>query len=257
MNNNKPINYLIVEDEEKSRLTLLQKLKICNLPEINCIGLASNAEEAMFLSENTAPDILLLDINLPGKNGFELLVDLNNAGIEPIVIFTSAHTENQILLEAMKHAPLNYLTKPIVIGELENSIKKACLNVKKLRANSNENNSKLKFQCLSGPVYILPSQLISIKADQHYAILTLLNNDSILLLQGFGKVISNEILSNFPFYKADRSTLVNLDHVEKIVIKKCECIFNGESKKIIQPIASKKIRELIVALDEYHQQKER
>lgn len=253
MNNNKTINYLIVEDEEKSRLTLLQKLKICNLPGTNCIGLASNAQEAMFLAENTVPDILLLDINLPGKNGFELLGDLNNAGIEPIVIFTSAHTENHILLEAMKHAPINYLTKPIVIGELEKSMKKACLNVEKVRSNSTDNNLKVKFQSISGPLYITPSQIASIKADQHYSILTLSTGQSIMLIQGFGKAIDNDMLSILPFYKADRSTLINLKHVEKINIKKCECVFNLFSKKVTLPIATKKIRELISALDDYNQ----
>jgi two-component system LytT family response regulator len=253
MNNNKTINYLIVEDEEKSRLTLLQKLKICNLPGTNCIGLASNAQEAMFLAENTVPDILLLDINLPGKNGFELLVDLNNAGIEPIVIFTSAHTENHILLEAMKHSPLNYLTKPIVIGELEKSMKRACLNVEKVRSSTVGNNLKVKFQSISGPLYITPSQIVSIKADQHYAVLTLSTGECIMLLQGFGKAIDNDMLSILPFYKADRSTLINLVHIEKVNIKKCECIFNVETKKVALPIATKKIRELITALDAYNQ----
>ncbi len=253
MNSNKPINYLIVEDEEKSRLTLLQKLKICNLPEINCIGLASNAEEAMFLSENTAPDILLLDINLPGKNGFELLVDLNNAGIEPIVIFTSAHTENQILLEAMKHAPLNYLTKPIVIGELEKSIIKACVNVRKVQSSIFENSLKVKFKSISGPLYVVPSQIVSIKADQHYAVLTLNTGECIMLLQGFGKVIDNFILSELPFYKADRSTLINLTHVEKVNIKKSECVCKMGSKKKTLSIASKKIRYLIDMLDRFDQ----
>ncbi|MCF8362071.1 MAG: response regulator [Prolixibacteraceae bacterium] len=255
MNNIKTINYLIVEDEEKSRLTLLQKLKICNLPGINCIGLASNAQEAMFLSENTAPDILLLDINLPGKNGFELLVDLNNAGIEPIVIFTSAHTENQILLEAMKHAPLNYLTKPIVIGELENSMKKACLNVQKVQSGIFENNLKVKFKSILGPLYVAPSQIVSIKADQHYSALTLGTGECIMLLQGFGKAIDNDMFLKLPFYKADRSTLINLMHVEKINVKKCECVFNIGGIKVVLPIATKKVSEMIKVIDNYNQVK--
>lgn len=253
MNNNKTINYLIVEDEEKSRLTLLQKLKICNLPGTNCIGLASNAQEAIFLAENTAPDILLLDINLPGKNGFELLVDLNNAGIEPIVIFTSAHTENHILLEAMKHAPLNYLTKPIVISDLENSMKKACLNVEKVRSGILENNLKVKFKSILGPLYVAPSQIVSIKADQHYSALTLGTGECIMLLQGFGKAIDNDMFLKLPFYKADRSTLINLTYVENVNIKKCECVCHLGTKKATLPIATKKIRQLIAILDKFNQ----
>ncbi|HKK81775.1 MAG TPA: response regulator [Prolixibacteraceae bacterium] len=255
MSNNKTINYLIVEDEEKSRLTLLQKLKICNLPDTNCIGLASNAQEAMFLAENTAPDILLLDINLPGKNGFELLSDLNNICIEPIVIFTSAHTENHILLEAMKHSPLNFLTKPIVISELEQSMKKACANVEKSRVNYTTNNSRIKFQSITGPIYVKPCHIISIKADQHYAVLTLTEGETIMLLQGFGKSINKDILTKFPFYKADRSTLINLSHVEKINTKNCECILNAGTKNVSLTIATKKVRELIKVIDNYNQVK--
>jgi len=67
------LKYLIVEDEAKSRETLLQKIEMCNIPNIVCTGMAANSTEAMMLAKLTPPDFILLDINLPGKNGFELI----------------------------------------------------------------------------------------------------------------------------------------------------------------------------------------
>jgi len=127
----KKIKYLIVEDEEKSRETLLKKIQLCNLPEIVCTGMAANASEALMLAKLTPPDFVLLDINLPGKNGFEMITEFQSEGIFPEIIFTSAHTENDILLKALKQFPSSYLVKPIDMDELETAIKNVCRLAKK------------------------------------------------------------------------------------------------------------------------------
>lgn len=246
------IKYLIVEDEEKSRATLLKKIQLCNVPDIVCIGLAVNANEAFQLCKMNKPDFLLLDINLPGKNGFELLTDLSQEGITPAVVFTSAHTENHILLNALKHAPLNYLVKPIDIDELEEALLKVTFQLKSLSLTPDVSGNKIRLQDCYGPLYIDPDQIMIFKADQHYALLTLNNGESILLVQSIASILRNENLKFPPFYKADRSTILNLNYVEHIHNKKRECVLRFNNAKTTTQIAEKRINDLILALDSFN-----
>ena len=93
---------------------------------------------------------------------------------------------------------------------------------------------------------------LSIRADQQYAFLTLLSSETIMLLQGFGKIICNPLFLAPPFYKADRSTLINLMYVEKVNIKKSECHLCATKQIVTLRIATKKIRDLIKVLDEFN-----
>ncbi len=123
------ISYLIVEDELKSRQTLIKKIDLCELEELNCVGIAANSDEALWLIKKNRPNIILLDINLPGKNGFECLNEIQEENYTPEIIFTSAYNENEYLMKALKTGPVNYLLKPIDIDELKASFIKAIARI--------------------------------------------------------------------------------------------------------------------------------
>lgn len=248
----KKIKYLIVEDEEKSRETLLKKISLCNFLNIECMGLAANATEAMFLSKMNRPDFLLLDINLPGKDGFELLTDMRKEGIEPAVILTSAHTENHILLNALRHAPANYLVKPIDIDELETAIHKLCEQINNTVKQKTAMAGKVRFQNCYGPIFLNQEQIMAIKAEQHYSILTLNNGEAVMLLQSIANIEREANLAFPPFFKADRSTILNLNFVESIHVKKNECILRNNDNKVIISIANIRISDLISKLDSFN-----
>lgn len=241
------ISYLIVEDEQLSRETLLQKIEFCNIPDIVCVGTASNANEAVMLSKLTPPDFLLLDINLPGKNGFELIEELNQLNIFPLVIFTSAHTESYILLNAIKKSPINYLVKPIDLDELETAIKFVCRQVKDKNIQSNQNN-KIKFNSYNGPVYLKAEQIYMVKSELHQSKLFCNDGESILLNQNIGSFTNGHPLSILPFFRADRSTIINLNLVEQFYPKKGECIIRSGNKTFKASVSQngiKKMMELI------------
>lgn len=109
---------LIVEDSRLARNELKHLLQA--LPEVELVGEAANAEEAATLIEGAKPDLLFLDIHLPGKNGFELLASLDEA---PIVIFTTAY--DQYALKAFEVSALDYLQKPIQEDRLAEAVEKA------------------------------------------------------------------------------------------------------------------------------------
>lgn len=107
---------LIVDDERLARNELKRLLE--NFPKVNIVGEASNADEAIQLIDELTPDLLFLDIQMPGKNGFELLQSLE--GHVPEVIFTTAYDEYAI--KAFEFNALDYLLKPVELQRLSEAV---------------------------------------------------------------------------------------------------------------------------------------
>ena len=107
---------IIIDDERLARNELKRLLE--NFPKIEIIAEAANAEEAIPLIEDLQPDLIFLDIQMPGKNGFELLEAIE--GKVPEVIFTTAYDE--YALKAFEYNALDYLLKPIEQHRLAEAI---------------------------------------------------------------------------------------------------------------------------------------
>lgn len=107
---------LIVDDERLARNELKRLLE--PYTKIEIIGEAANAEEALVMIDELQPELLFLDIQMPGKNGFELLSSIE--GKTPEVIFTTAYDEYAI--KAFEYNALDYLLKPIDNERLKETI---------------------------------------------------------------------------------------------------------------------------------------
>jgi two-component system LytT family response regulator len=109
---------IIVDDERLARNELKRLLE--NFPSIEVIGEASNTDEASQLIEELQPDVAFLDIQMPGKTGFEWLEEWD--GFLPVIIFTTAFDE--YALKAFEVNALDYVLKPIELARLSESIQK-------------------------------------------------------------------------------------------------------------------------------------
>ncbi|MCE7039697.1 LytTR family DNA-binding domain-containing protein [Dyadobacter sp. CY312] len=107
---------LIVDDERLARNELKRLLE--PYTKIEIVGEAANAEEALVMIDELQPELLFLDIQMPGKNGFELLSSIE--GKTPEVIFTTAYDEYAI--KAFEFNALDYLLKPIDNERLKETI---------------------------------------------------------------------------------------------------------------------------------------
>jgi two-component system, LytTR family, response regulator len=103
-----PIRALLVDDEVLARLALRQAL--ATHADVSIVGECGNAEEAMQAVDALDPDLMFLDIRMPGFDGFKLLRELN-PGLLPMVIFATAY--GQHALRAFNANALDYLLKPI------------------------------------------------------------------------------------------------------------------------------------------------
>lgn len=108
---------LIIDDERLARTEL--KRLLAPFKEIKVIGEAVNADDALEKIQQLKPNLLFLDIQMPGKSGFEMLEELDSV---PIVIFVTAYDE--YALKAFEYNALDYLLKPIEPKRLEETINK-------------------------------------------------------------------------------------------------------------------------------------
>ena len=114
------VTAIIVDDEQQSILNLRTLLNRHH-PEVTIIGEAQSAEEARSIIASQQPDMMFLDIRMPGEDAFDLLASLT-AQI-PYVIFVTAY--DQYAIRAIKVNALDYILKPISIQELRNAVEKA------------------------------------------------------------------------------------------------------------------------------------
>ena len=112
-----PIKAIIIDDERLARNELKKLLE--QHPDINIIDEASNVDEAVEKIDLSRPDLIFLDIQMPGKTGFDLLAEIEKS---PRVIFTTAYDE--FALKAFEVNALDYLLKPIDPKRLADAIQK-------------------------------------------------------------------------------------------------------------------------------------
>jgi two-component system LytT family response regulator len=108
---------LIVDDERLARTELKRLLN--PFKDIKVVGEAVNADDALEKIQQLKPELLFLDIQMPGKTGFEMLEELDSV---PTVIFTTAYDE--YALKAFEYNALDYLLKPIEPKRLEETVNK-------------------------------------------------------------------------------------------------------------------------------------
>lgn len=109
---------LIVDDEKPAR-DRLRRL-VDGLPDYQVVGEAQNGEEALQLNESNRPDIILMDIRMPGMDGLEASQHLSRLAQPPAIIFTTAFSDHA--LEAFESHAIDYLLKPVKLERLQDAL---------------------------------------------------------------------------------------------------------------------------------------
>lgn len=117
--NNKPLTALIVDDEPLALEGL--RLRLEKIPEIEVIAEASDGDQAIQLCQSLSPDVLFLDLRLPGLNGIEVVQALQS-DILPMVVFVSAYGE--YALDAFELNAIDYVMKPANLGRLQKTVER-------------------------------------------------------------------------------------------------------------------------------------
>ena len=214
-------NAIIIDDERLAR-NELKKMLVFH-PEIEVIGEAANADEGLNLINELNPDLILLDVQMPVKTGFDLLQELEKL---PAVIFTTAYDEYAI--RAFEVNALDYLLKPIDPKRLSDAVQKF-LAIDEKEMLFSENRSEIRLSLSeSDQVFVKDGEkcwfvkLAEIRLFEsvgNYARVFFGTNKP-LILKSLNSL--EERLDPRTFFRANRKHIVNLRMIERV-----EPFFNG------------------------------
>lgn len=115
------VTAIIVDDEPLLRI-YLDKLLADSWPELTVVGTAADGKQALELVAEKQPDVMFLDIRMPGIDGIEVARRISKQEDSPLIIFTTAY--DQYAVDAFEHEAVDYLLKPISEDRLQNAIEK-------------------------------------------------------------------------------------------------------------------------------------
>lgn len=240
---------VIVEDETES-LNLLNNLIISNgIAEVT--GSVTDPAKAVNLILSNDPDVVFLDIKMPGKSGFDVLDDLRKIkAVNPYIVFTTAFDEYAI--KAFDYAAFDYLLKPIEPGRLNETLLRCIDNKKSGHVQQADllldSYKKLIFRNISGVVFIDPSEVICIKAEGNYSVFHMNNGRTETVTMLLGKVENK--LPQDHFLRISRSNIINLDFLKKVNTKQSHVILLKNGSEFKCEISRGRISELISRMKE-------
>lgn len=209
---------LIVDDELNARAALRGMIS-ANFPEIMIVGEASSVPEAVKAIHQTAPDVVLLDIEMPGYLGIDLLDFFDEASIRFKIIFVTAY--NDYALKAFDLAAVDYLLKPTRIDQLKrafdrlNNSEDATNSYIALKNNLEERKlSKIALQTAEGLQICELSDIRYFKADGAYTHIHFIADQRITVSKTLQEY--NVLEETGKFFRINRSYIINVEHIAKI-----------------------------------------
>lgn len=227
------LNAIIIDDEASAREILKGLINLHGA--VTIVAEAEDGNEAIKQIIQHSPEIIFLDIDMPGKNGIEIIDYLKTLNLKPFVIFTTAHPE--FAIEALDRAAFGYLIKPIDQEKLSYYINRIlCINNDKVAT------KKISFPISKGYLIIDTNQITYALADGNYTHLHLIDGIKHTITVQLGKL--NDQLNCNNFIRINRSAIINLDHLKYIDKQKSVCLINYSNNKIELPISKNMIKEL-------------
>jgi two-component system LytT family response regulator len=136
----KPLTAIIVDDEPLALEGL--KLRLEKIPELKVIAQASDGDQAIQLCQELTPDVMFLDLQLPGLNGIEVVQALQS-DILPMIVFVSAYGE--FALDAFELNAIDYVLKPANLGRLKKTVERI---IERRNSENSDNSDKEKYKLL-------------------------------------------------------------------------------------------------------------
>ncbi len=214
------VTAILVDDENKSLAILKNKLeRLC--PNINVIGETQDPEEAIDLITNLNPQLVFLDIAMPGMNGFEMLQKIPKPQFE--IIFVTAFDNYGI--EAIKHCAIGYIVKPIDSQDLIKAVAIATENIadKTALAKNTQLIENLGIQSFQQKKIVIPSQdglefvkiedIIHCQGTDGYTKIHFQNDKPIMSSYSIGHFF--KLLKHQDFYLIHKSHLINVNYILK------------------------------------------
>ncbi len=215
---------IIVDDEKLARDLLREYIEL--FPEMEIVAECSKGSEAVEEINKRKPDIIFLDVQMPGMNGFDVLDELDH---DPYVIFTTAY--DKYAIKAFEKNAVDYLLKPLDEERFKLAVNRAMKRksmeqgdigelLRTFKHEDKESYESHIFVQKSEKLFNLPvEEIIFLEASGDYTVINA-KNDQFVSSLGIGKL--EELLDPETFIRVHRSTIVNINFLKEI-----ERHFNG------------------------------
>lgn len=228
------IRAIIVDDEPNARMALRGLLEE-NFSQVEILADCKNVPEAVKTIHKLKPDLVFLDIAMPGYSGFELLDFFDEQELCFRIIFVTAYSEHS--LRAFETSAVDYILKPVRLEHIARALRK--INIEEplqetkhyrvLKENfSTPSDKKIVLQTAETIYVVRMEDIIYLQADGSY---TRFYTSSHGVLTITKKLIEFEYLeSNGPFFRTHRSYIVNLNQIKKVDKKEFIVIMNNDAE---------------------------
>ena len=217
------LHIVIIDDEEDAIEVLSKLLSNFTSIELKISGTAKNLVEGITIINEVNPDIVFLDIDMPGKNGMSIYEYFKNPEFK--IIFVTAY--QQYAIEALKKSASDYLLKPVNFVELQEAMQKVSKELV-LEQQQRELEDKINILCaadVDGKNIILDVEngfimentknIEYCRADQSYSIVVTYVRKEILVTKSLKEL--QQLLPEKQFYRTHKSYLVNVHYIRKFV----------------------------------------
>ena len=219
-----PIRTIIVEDEFHQRETLIQKLREYH-PDVAVVAACDSAETALVEIVRSQPQLIFLDIQLPGKNGLWLADQLSQMACErfspPEIIFTTAYSDSEYLLNAIRLSAIDYLIKPVQIESLAIAISRfrkrqesSSSPVRSL-TETMQKEKMFRFKNFGGLLLVKAEDIAYVEGDGNYSVMHLANGETEDVFERLGE-IGQTLSSDNAFVRVGRSVIINKNYLRRI-----------------------------------------
>ena len=250
------LNAIIIDDEEFARENLKMIIDdFCE--EVNVVGMAASAKDARKLVDEVNPDLVFLDIMMPGEDGFSFLQSLEGRSFQ--VIFTTAFRE--FALKAIKESAIDYLEKPIDIDELKKAVQKAAkvLEEKKSTIFSEDRITKILQEIAltnsvektviptrDGLAVVKNTDIIHLEADENYTTLYCVGGKKYVSSKSI-KAFEDKLDPNM-FFRVHKSHIINIaHHLKEFNRTDGNIAVLSDGKQV--PVARRKLQEFLDKLE--------
>jgi two-component system LytT family response regulator len=208
---------IIIDDEEMARV-LLQGILAEYATDIEVVDLCKDLPTGVKSIRKNKPDLVFLDIEMPGHSGLELLDFFDENEVDFSIIFVTAY--NRYAIQAFKLSAVDYLLKPIEVEDLLQALElfkknkgKKIDNLRMLKHNLKQNTSKKVALTTLGSIRFVDSQdILFFQGDGSYTKVFLKNESPLTLSKGLKNF--ETMLAEMPnFFRCHKSYIVNIHHI--------------------------------------------
>ena len=217
------LNTVIIDDDEIAIKILINSLNRLTSFEIHIFGTATNLDDGVELIKRTQPDVVFLDINMPGKNGLEIFNEFKIPHFK--IIFCTAF--EQYAIDVLRISACGYLLKPIDFIELRQAVQRVSIELqqeqKQLQLEDRINflnapeipGENIIFDVDNGFIILNTSSIEYCYANTSYSIIVTYARKEVLVTKSLKEL--QEILPENQFYRTHKSYLVNIYYIRKYV----------------------------------------